>query len=81
MISKQLFRAILKEGRNRQIRRIAQKLGYPVIQLHRTAIGNIQLQLPNNKYLSEGSFRYLTDREVLYLQEQLQEIPINDSDG
>ncbi len=72
---------ILKEGRNRQIRRIAQKLGYPVIQLHRTAIGNIQLQLPNNKYLSEGSFRYLTDREVLYLQEQLQEIPINDSDG
>lgn len=59
---------ILKEGRNRQIRRLAQKLGYPVIQLHRSAIGPIQLQLPKNKYLSLGSFRYLTDQEIIYLQ-------------
>lgn len=59
---------ILKEGRNRQIRRLAQKLGYPVIQLHRSAIGPIQLQLPKNKYLSSGSFRYLTEEEILYLQ-------------
>ncbi len=59
---------ILKEGRNRQIRRLAQKLGYPVIQLHRSAIGPIQLQLPKNKYLSSGSFRYLTEQEILYLQ-------------
>lgn len=58
----------IKEGRNRQIRRIAQQLGYPVIQLHRTAIGPITLQLPKKKYLSQGSFRYLTDKEILYLQ-------------
>ncbi|MEA5593600.1 pseudouridine synthase [Rivularia sp. UHCC 0363] len=66
---------ILKEGRNRQIRRVAQKLGYPVIELHRMAIGQLQLQLPKEEYLSSGSFRYLTDEEVLYLHKELQKIP------
>ena len=66
---------ILKEGRNRQIRRVAQKLGYPVIELHRMAIGLIQLQLLNQENLSSGSFRYLTEKEVLYLQKELQKIP------
>ena len=61
---------ILKEGRNRQIRRLAEQLGYPVIQLHRTAIGSITLQLPKKEYLSQGSFRYLTENEILYLQKQ-----------
>ena len=60
---------VLGEGRNRQIRRVAKKLGYPVIGLHRTAIGSVQLQLPNQEYLSEGSFRYLTEKEILYLQQ------------
>lgn len=78
---KSCLEIVLKEGRNRQIRRVAQKLGYPVIGLHRTAIGSIQLQLPKKKYLSEGSFRYLTEDEILYLQKQLKEIPINDSAG
>ena len=80
-IGKSCLEIILKEGRNRQIRRVAQQLGYPVIQLHRTAIGSIQLQLPRKEYLSSGSFRYLTEQEVLYLKEQLQEIPINDPAG
>ncbi len=40
---KTLLRIILKEGKNRQIRRVAEQLGYPVIHLHRTAIGPIQL--------------------------------------
>ena len=46
---------IIKEGRNRQIRRVAEQLGYPVIQLHRTAIGSIKLQFPKKEYLSVGS--------------------------
>lgn len=33
----------LAEGRNRQIRRVAEQLGHPVISLHRTAIGSIHL--------------------------------------
>lgn len=62
-----LLEVILKEGRNRQIRRVAEQLGYPVIQLHRSAIGPIQLQLPKQKLLP-GQYRYLTDAEINFLQ-------------
>ena len=72
---------ILKEGRNRQIRRVAEQLGYPVIKLHRTAIGPIQLQLPSRGYLPEGDYRHLQENEICYLQKQIKQIPIQDSAG
>ena len=72
---------ILKEGRNRQIRRVAEQLGYPVIKLHRTAIGPIQLQLPSRDYLPEGDYRHLQENEICYLQKQIKQIPIQDSAG
>ncbi|MBF1990419.1 pseudouridine synthase [Fischerella thermalis] len=59
---------ILKEGRNRQIRRVAEILGHPVIKLHRTAIGPIQLKLPGNKPLLEGEYRHLEESEIRFLQ-------------
>lgn len=62
-----LLEVILKEGRNRQIRRVAEQLGYPVIQLHRSAIGPIQLHLPNQRLLP-GEYRYLTNVEINFLQ-------------
>ncbi|MGV0105788.1 hypothetical protein NSTCB13_04549 [Nostoc sp. DSM 114160] len=62
---------VLQEGRNRQIRRIAQQLGYPVIKLHRTAIGPIQLQTPKKPFLSEGKYRSLKDYEIHFLQDQI----------
>ncbi|MDZ8029862.1 pseudouridine synthase [Nostoc sp. DedSLP04] len=62
---------VLQEGRNRQIRRIAQQLGYPVIKLHRTAIGPIQLQTPKQPFLSEGKYRSLKDYEIRFLQDQI----------
>jgi pseudouridine synthase len=62
---------VLQEGRNRQIRRIAQQLGYPVIKLHRSAIGPIQLQTPKEPLLSEGKYRPLSDREIRFLQDQI----------
>ncbi|MFM6282723.1 MAG: pseudouridine synthase, partial [Dolichospermum sp.] len=43
-INQSCLEIILQEGRNRQIRRVAEQLGYPVIKLHRTAIGLIQLK-------------------------------------
>jgi pseudouridine synthase len=58
---------VLKEGRNRQIRRVAQQLGHPVIELHRTAIGSIELQKTGQSPLSEGSYRYLEDFEIISL--------------
>jgi len=70
---------VLKEGRNRQIRRLSQQLGYPVIKLHRTAIGVIQLQKPKEPSLKEGKYRSLTDDEIRFLQKQIKHIPIKDS--
>ncbi|WP_017651435.1 pseudouridine synthase [Fortiea contorta] len=70
---------VLKEGRNRQIRRLAQQLGYPVIKLHRTAIGSIQLEKPDEPCLQEGQYRSLSDDEICFLQEQIKHIPIKDS--
>mgnify|MGYP005849890057 CR=1 FL=1 len=56
----------LWEGRNRQIRRIAEQLGYPVIHLHRISIGSIRLQ-----HLPLGEYRYLTGTEVEFLKSQI----------
>ncbi|MBD2679618.1 MULTISPECIES: pseudouridine synthase [Nostoc] len=66
---------VLQEGRNRQIRRVAQQLGYPVIQLHRSAIGSIQLQTPKEPFLPEGKYRFLKDREIQFLREQIDQEP------
>jgi len=65
--AKTCLEIILQEGRNRQIRRIAQQLGYPVIQLNRTAIGSIQLQVPG-ELLLPGTYRQLKDFELRFLQ-------------
>ncbi len=59
---------VLKEGRNRQIRRVAEQLGYPVIKLHRTAIGPIKLQTSVGRRLGEGEYRHLEESEIDYLQ-------------
>ncbi|AFY31318.1 pseudouridine synthase [Calothrix sp. PCC 7507] len=73
------LKIVLKEGRNRQIRRLAQQLGHPVIKLHRISIGLIQLQNSKAPFLKEGKYRSLTDDEIRFLQKQIQQIPIKDS--
>ena len=52
--SKTLLKVILKEGRYRQIRRIANILGHPVQDLQRISISNINLN-----GLEEGKWREL----------------------
>jgi len=52
------FRIILKEGKNRQIRRMIRKVGGRVTGLKRIRISNIKLGK-----LSEGSWRYLREKE------------------
>ncbi|NJP12067.1 MAG: rRNA pseudouridine synthase [Leptolyngbyaceae cyanobacterium RU_5_1] len=68
---KTLLEVVLKEGRNRQIRRVAEQLGHPVLQLHRTAIGSIQLQTANAPMLPSGSYRVLTEVEIDFLNSQV----------
>ena len=60
--NKSLLNIILREGRNRQIRRVASKLGHPVLDLQRIAIADITL---NN--LKEGSWRELEEHEWMKL--------------
>ncbi|MGI0485299.1 pseudouridine synthase [Pantanalinema rosaneae CENA516] len=68
---KTLLEIGLREGRNRQIRRVAEQLGHPVLQLHRTAIGTLQLQNSNQGGLPLGHYRFLTDDEIHSLNSQI----------
>ncbi|MGK7929001.1 MAG: pseudouridine synthase [Spirulina sp.] len=58
---------VLKEGKNRQIRRIAEQLGYPVLQLHRSAIGALSLSSRDRPSLSSGCYRFLSEGEIRLL--------------
>lgn len=53
------FSIILTEGKNRQIRRMCETLGYHVVDLNRTRIMNVQLG-----NLKLGQFRKLADAEL-----------------
>ncbi|MBD2022361.1 rRNA pseudouridine synthase [Leptolyngbya sp. FACHB-36] len=76
------LRIVLREGRNRQIRRVAEQLGHPVIQLHRTAIGPIQLNPSGERPLSSGNVRPLKDSEIRFLNAQIalpsKRMPVNE---
>jgi pseudouridine synthase len=58
-----LLRIEMREGRKRQIRRVASLLGHPVRELRRVALGPLQLGS-----LALGQWRYLTEREIGQLQ-------------
>ena len=57
-ISSRRFRIVLKEGRNRQIRRMVRKVGNRVTRLKRIRISNVKLGS-----LAEGAWRNLTRKE------------------
>lgn len=69
--AKTLLEVILNEGRNRQIRRVAAQLGHPVLQLHRTAIGSIQLSPPGKPSLPNGAYRPLESFEIQCLKDRI----------
>ncbi len=52
----------IREGRNRQVRRMFEKVGHEVIYLKRTAIGDMMLG-----ELATGEYRELTSDELNYL--------------
>ncbi|MFD2939657.1 23S rRNA pseudouridine(2604) synthase RluF [Flavobacterium notoginsengisoli] len=65
-ISKYTFKIILTQGLNRQIRRMAEYLGYEVTALKRIRIINISLDVP------VGRYRDLTDAEIKELNQLIE---------
>lgn len=60
------FKLIIKQGLNRQIRRMTKALGYNVVELKRVRIMNIKLN-----HLADGYWRYLSTTELKKLNESL----------
>ncbi|MBC2581263.1 23S rRNA pseudouridine(2604) synthase RluF [Clostridium sp. DJ247] len=62
--SSHVFRIILTQGLNRQIRRMCEYFGYNVLKLKRVRIMNVTL-----KDLPTGKWRYLTTKELSTINE------------
>ena len=60
------FLITIHEGRNRQIRRMAEAVGHRTLRLKRERFGTLELGT-----LKPGEWRYLTEGELRMLQEQL----------
>jgi 23S rRNA pseudouridine2605 synthase len=58
-----LLRVVMREGRKRQIRRVAALLGHPVRELRRVRLGPLQL-----RSLETVQWRYLTSQEIRDLE-------------
>lgn len=58
-INNDIFRIILTQGLNRQIRRMTRAFGYTVIKLERIRILNIKIN-----EIDVGKWRYLTHKEI-----------------
>lgn len=65
-VSTYQFEITLQQGLNRQIRRMAQALGYHVTALERTRV--MMIELGN---LKPGYYRYLSEKELIALNEAL----------
>jgi 23S rRNA pseudouridine2604 synthase len=67
-ISDKIFKIILTQGLNRQIRRMCEYLDYEVTKLKRTRIMNVELG-----YLQTGDWRELTDEEMKEINKMISE--------
>ena len=63
-----IFRIILTQGLNRQIRRMCEYLGYDVVKLKRTRIMSIKLD-----DLAPGKWRYFSEAEMQEIETLLEE--------
>ena len=63
LLSPGVVRIVIHEGRNRQVRRMCEAVGHPVVRLVRTRIGPLR-----DTTLAPGSWRALTVDEVRALE-------------
>jgi len=66
------LRITMREGRKRQIRRLAAQLGHPVTRLIRLEIGPLRLG-----YLKPGQWKHLSNDEVNSLRESIKPNQVN----
>jgi pseudouridine synthase len=59
-----ILRITIREGRNRQVRRMLEAVGHPVQTLRRTRIGSL-----SDRQLKPGMWRELTEAEIRRLKE------------
>lgn len=57
------LKIIIKEGKNRQVRKMCEAIGHRVVGLKRIATGDLLLG-----ELEKGKYRHLTDEEIEYLK-------------
>ncbi|HHT65801.1 MAG: pseudouridine synthase [Caldicoprobacterales bacterium] len=60
------FRLVIHEGKNRQVRRMFEAVGHPVLYLKRERIGSITLDK-----LKPGFWRYLSKEEIIELVDSI----------
>ncbi len=70
MSSPSLIRMVIHEGRNRQVRRMCEAVGHPVIRLARIRVGPIR-----DAQLAPGTWRELTQDEVRALERAVSAAP------
>ncbi len=63
LLAPNLIRLVIHEGRNRQVRRMCDAVGHPVVRLVRTRIGPL-----SDTTLAPGAWRELTQQEVRSLE-------------
>lgn len=63
LLAPNLVRLVIHEGRNRQVRRMCDAVGHPVVRLVRTRIGPL-----SDTTLAPGEWRELTQQEVRSLE-------------
>lgn len=68
VLNKKVFKIVLTQGLNRQIRRMCEYLGFRVISLQRVRVMNIHLGR-----LNIGGYRNITDRELADLLELIKD--------
>ena len=61
---------VLREGRNRQVRRMFESIGHPVVRLVRTSLGPLRL-----RGLKSGQSRDLSKEELSALRGVLNQVP------
>lgn len=58
-----ICKIVIREGRNRQVRKMCEAVKHPVATLKRTGTGELSLGT-----LERGKYRYLTEKEISYLK-------------